>query len=192
MGGGDKCLRPLAGRPMLAHVIERLAPQVGPIALNANGDPERFAAFGLPVVCDTVSGFAGPLAGVLAGMEWASRIGTSGYLLAVPGDTPFVPGDLVEKLMIATSNGPTIGLASSGGKTHPVFGLWPLGMRDDLVRFLSAGASFRMKTFIERNIHAIVEFPMVAAGDRNVDPFFNVNTAEDLEEAEAIWKAWRQ
>jgi molybdopterin-guanine dinucleotide biosynthesis protein A len=79
---------------MLAHVIDRLGPQVGPIALNANGDPERFAAFGLPVVCDTVSGFAGPLAGVLAGMEWALRIGAGGYLLAVPGDTPFFPGDL--------------------------------------------------------------------------------------------------
>ena len=144
MGGGDKGLKPLAGRPMLSHIIERLKPQVGPVALNANGDPARFEAFGLPVIRDTVSGFAGPLAGVLAGMEWALRTGNSDHLVSVAGDTPFFPSDLVQGLAAARSKDSSISLASSGGRMHPAFAIWPLALRDDLVRFLAAGASFRV------------------------------------------------
>src|SRR5262245_20758603 len=132
MGGGDKGLTELAGRPLLAHVIERIVPQAGPVALNANGDPARFDEFGLPVIRDTVTGFAGPLAGILAGMERASRTENSDYLISVAGDTPFLPTDLVARLEKATSGNHTIALASSAGRTHPVFGLWPLALRDDL------------------------------------------------------------
>jgi molybdopterin-guanine dinucleotide biosynthesis protein A len=192
MGGGDKGLKLLAGRPMLAQIIERLRPQVGPIALNANGDPARFKEFGLPVIRDTISGFVGPLAGILAGMEWASQSGNGAYLISVAGDTPFFPADLVEKLEVATCGGDKIGLASSAGRTHPVFGLWPLALRDDLVDFLAAGASFKVANFAERHDHVIVDFPLAAAGGRTIDPFFNVNTAADLEAAEAVCKTWEQ
>jgi molybdopterin-guanine dinucleotide biosynthesis protein A len=192
MGGGDKGLKQLAGRPMLAHVIERLRPQVAQIALNTNGDPARFKEFALPVIRDTVPGFTGPLAGILAGMEWASRIGNGDYLISVAGDTPFFSSDLVKRLEAATGGGDKIGLASSAGRTHPVFGLWPLALRDDLVRFLAAGASFKVATYAGRHDHVIVEFPLASAGGRTIDPFFNVNTAEDLETAEVICGIWRQ
>jgi molybdopterin-guanine dinucleotide biosynthesis protein A len=192
MGGGDKGLKQLAGRPMLAHVIERIRPQAGPIALNANGDPARFQEFGLPVIGDTVLGFKGPLAGILAGMEWAARIGNADYLISVAGDTPFLPADLVDRLERATGWGGTVGLASSAGRTHPVFGLWPLALRDDLARFLADGAWLKVAAYALRHDHAIVEFPFVLAGSRTIDPFFNVNTAEDLETAEAICRIWGQ
>jgi molybdopterin-guanine dinucleotide biosynthesis protein A len=192
MGGGDKGVKPLAGRPILAHVIERLRPQVGPIALNANGDTTRFREFGLAVVRDTVSGLPGPLAGILAGMEWAAQIGNADYVISVAGDTPFLPADLVEKLEAATGTGDRIVLASSAGRTHPVFGLWPLALRDDLARFLSEGKSFKVATFAERHDHATVDFPLATGGGRTIDPFFNVNTPDDLEEAEAICRIWGQ
>lgn len=191
MGGGDKSLKPLAGRPMLAHVIDRLAPQAGPLALNANGDPARFDTFGLDVVADTIAGFVGPLAGILAGMEWAARTGSQDCLISAAGDTPFFPENLVAGLS-AARGGEKIVLASSGGKTHPVFGLWPLALREDLFRFLASGETYRVNTFVERNDHAIVEFPMTSLPGRTVDPFFNVNTLEDLAEAEAISKELRR
>jgi molybdenum cofactor guanylyltransferase len=189
MGGGDKALLPLAGRPMLAHVIERLKPQAWPVAINANGDPARFDAFGLTVVRDTVSGFAGPLAGILAGMEWASQVTDSGYVLSVAGDTPFFPDNLAETLRAASPGG-GIALASSAGKTHPVFGLWPLSLRDDLVRFLAERESLKVMTFAEACGFAAADFPLARAAGRAVDPFFNINTPDDLAAAEAIWKEW--
>jgi molybdenum cofactor guanylyltransferase len=191
MGGGDKAMRLLAGRPMLAHVIETLKPQAGPIVLNANGDPARFEVLGLPVIADTVAGFVGPLAGVLAGMEWVRATGGSDRLISVAGDTPFFPPDLTRRLALA-ARGDTIAVASSSGRMHPAFALWPLALRDELISFLSDGVSFRVTDFVEQNKHTIVEFPIGTAGGRSIDPFFNVNTPDDLEAAEAICKAWRQ
>lgn len=185
LGGGDKPLRPLAGKPLLAHIVGRLARQAGPLALNANGDPARFETFGLPVVADTVSGFAGPLAGILAGLEWAFRTGGHGHVATVAGDTPFFPENLVDGLGKA-ADGEKIVLAASGGRVHPVFGLWPLGVRAELVRFLAANQTRRVMTFAETVGYVVADFGMIAVGGREVDPFFNVNTAEDLAEAEAI------
>jgi molybdenum cofactor guanylyltransferase len=189
MGGGDKALLPLVGRPMLAHVIERLKPQAGPMAINANGDPVRFDAFGLPVIRDTVSGFAGPLAGILAGMEWASQVTDDDLVLSVAGDTPFFPNNLGETLR-AASAGSGIALASSAGRTHPVFGLWPLSLRDHLVRFLAEHETLKVMAFAEACGFATADFPLARAAGRAVDPFFNINTPDDLAAAEAICKEW--
>ena len=129
MGGGDKCLLPLVGRPVLAHVIDRIRPQAETLALNANGDATRFAGFGLPVIADDESDFAGPLAGILAALDWASRMRPSAAaVLTVPGDTPFLPRDLLARL--AALRLPAI--AQSAGRVHPVVGLWPLSLRDAL------------------------------------------------------------
>ncbi|MEQ1614405.1 MAG: molybdenum cofactor guanylyltransferase MobA, partial [Hyphomicrobiaceae bacterium] len=137
-GGGDKCLRDLAGRPMLAHMIERLGPQVNRLVLNANGDPARFAAFGLPVAADTVDGFVGPLAGTLAGMRWSLvHAPSTSHIATVSTDAPFIPADLVARLWagIATEPG-RIAIARSAGELHPVIGLWPVALADDLERAL--------------------------------------------------------
>ena len=190
MGGGDKVLKPLAGKPVLAHVIERLRPQAGPIALTANGDPARFESFGLPVISDTVAGFAGPLAGILAGMEWASQATGSRHLLSVAGDTPFFPADLAERLLNATGTHQKLVLAHSGGGAHPVFGLWPLDLRGDLLRFLTDAKTFKVMAFAETSGYMLADFPMATAGGREVDPFFNVNTADELAAAEAIRAEW--
>ena len=140
MGGGDKALLELAGRPLLAHVIERLAPQVDELVLNANGDPARFAQFGLPVVPDTVEGFAGPLAGVLAGMRWAAARGHQDVASAA-GDTPFFPTDLVARLQAARGDQPICMAATRdperGLSEHPTFALWPVRLADDLEKSLT-------------------------------------------------------
>ena len=129
MGGGDKPLRLLGGRPLLDHVLDRIRPQVRAVALNANGDPARFAAWGLPVLPDPLPGNPGPLAGVLAGMRWAASVGAA-YVLSVPTDTPFLPSDLVERLDAARRlAGVPIACAASGGPTHPVVALWPVSTR---------------------------------------------------------------
>ena len=134
MGGGDKCLRPLGGRTILAHVIERARPQVGALVLNANGDPARFAPFGLPVVGDVIGGFAGPLAGVLTGMEWTrAHRPDCPWIATIATDTPFFPTDLVERMLGAVENDRAdLACAASGGRAHPVFGLWPVRLADDL------------------------------------------------------------
>ena len=130
MGGGDKCLRALAGKPILAHVIARARPQVGPLLLNANGDPARFAGFGLPVVADVVGDFAGPLAGVLTGLEWAAaQAPEPAWLASFATDAPFLPADLVARMADAVeAEGADMACAASNGRDHPVFGLWPLGL----------------------------------------------------------------
>ena len=141
MGGGDKCLRLLAGRPILDHVIERLRPQLSRLLLNANGDPARFAAYGLPVVGDSPPDFAGPLAGVLAGLEWAAR-GPPDHplLLSAPTDAPFLPRDLVRRLWAGrAAEGADIAMAASGGRTHPVVGLWPVALAPALRHALVVG-----------------------------------------------------
>ncbi len=187
MGGGDKSLRALNGKPLLRHVIERLGGQALPIALNANGDASRFSPFGLPVIPDATTDFAGPLAGVLAGLRWvAEATPDARFIVTAACDTPFFPSDLVEKLLAATGEGyPCIALAASGGKAHPVFGLWPIALADDLALSLEAGTR-KVLHWTDRHPHFIVEFAFADFGGTLVDPFFNANTPEDLIEAERL------
>lgn len=182
MGGGDKGLRDLGGRSILDRILERVRPQVGPLVLNANGDPERFALYGLPVVADPVDGFAGPLAGVLAGLEWAADHAPGcRFVASFACDAPFLPIDLVDRLGEAVAAGADIACAASGGRTHPVFGLWPVALRADLRRALVEEGIRKVDVWTARYQIAEVEFPM-----RPVDPFFNANRPEDLAEAERL------
>jgi molybdopterin-guanine dinucleotide biosynthesis protein A len=193
MGGGDKPLGRLAGRPLLEHVIARLTPQVGPLAINANGDPSRFSAFGLPVVADTVAGFAGPLAGILAGLEWAAANATAHRLVTVAGDTPFFPGDLVTRLAEASEERPdTIAVASSNGRWHPTFALWPVELATTLRTALVDRDQRRVQAFIERCDHVAVDFAFPRVAGMAYDPFFNVNTPDDLAEAERLARAMKR
>jgi len=181
MGGGDKCLRLLGGKPLLAHVIDRLAPQIGRLALNANGDPARFAAFGLPVVPDIVEGFAGPLAGVLTGMAWAAENAPEApWVLTAATDAPFLPVDLNAQLHRAVAaDGADMGCAASGGRHHPVIGLWPVALRDALEQAMRDEDMRKVDRWTARYKLAVAEFD---AGPP--DPFFNANRPEDIETAE--------
>jgi molybdopterin-guanine dinucleotide biosynthesis protein A len=187
MGGGDKPLRQLGGQPVLARLLERLRPQAATLAISANGDPARFAPFQLPVIADTVPGHAGPLAGILAGIEWALRDVGLTHVVTVPADTPFVPPDLVSRLGDAaarTASG--LAVAASDGMTHPPIALWPVGLHDDLARFLHRGAERKVSAFVMPRGPAICQFGPVRVGGRDVDPFFNINTPADMEEAERL------
>jgi molybdopterin-guanine dinucleotide biosynthesis protein A len=178
MGGGDKCLLPLGDRPLLALVIERLRPQAAALALNANGDATRFARFGLDVVADDAADFAGPLAGILAAMDWARRVHpAAAAVLTAPADTPFLPRDLASRLEAAGA--PAV--ARSGGRIHPVVGLWPLALRDDLLGALRREGIRKVEDWTGRLGPAVVDFETGA-----IDPFFNVNTPEDLMRAAAL------
>ena len=134
MGGGDKCLRRLGERTILEQVIERARPQVAALVLNANGDPARFADFGLPVIPDVIEGFAGPLAGVLTGMDWArTHRADCPWIATIATDTPFFPPDLVGRMLRAVERqAADLACAASDGRAHPVFGLWPVRLADDL------------------------------------------------------------
>ena len=184
MGGGDKSLRVLNGKPLLRQVIERLGGQALPIALNANDDASRFSPFGLPVIPDATTDFVGPLAGVLAGLRWAAEAAPDArFIVTAACDTPFFPSDLVEKLLASTGESyPCIALAASGGKAHPVFGLWPIALADDLALSLEAGTR-KVLHWTDRHPHFIVGFAFADFGRTLVDPFFNANTPEDLVEA---------
>ncbi len=188
MGGGDKALLQVGGQSLLARVIARLAPQVDEIVLNANGDPARFAEFDLPVVADTVEGFAGPLAGVLAGMRWAAPRGYT-HVASAAGDTPFFPEDLVAALVRALeTEGQPIAMAATqdpqrGLTEHPTFGLWPVDLADNLEEALTVGHMRKVIVWTSRHGCARAVFD---EGDRY--PFFNVNTPEDILEAERILK----
>jgi molybdopterin-guanine dinucleotide biosynthesis protein A len=187
MGGGDKGLLEVAGKPMLAHVIDRLAPQVGRMAINANGDPARFAALGLPIVPDTVGGFVGPLAGVLAGMRWSLAHATPAlWVLTVPGDAPLVPADLVRRLIAAVEGRPaSIALVRSKGELHPVIGLWPVALADDLEQELNRGVR-KVLNWTDRHGTIPVDFATAKIGGIEVDPFFNANTPQELDALRAI------
>jgi molybdopterin-guanine dinucleotide biosynthesis protein A len=187
MGGGDKCLRDLAGRPMLQHVIDRFGPQVAALVINANGDPARFARFGLPVVADTIAGFAGPLAGVLAGMLWAVRNKPEvRWVATVSTDAPFLPLDLVSRFLAAVEGRPeAIALAASNNEVHPVIGLWPVALADDLEAALAAGVR-KVLIWTDRHATVVVDFPFLRFHGRQIDPFFNANTPDELDEAHAL------
>ncbi len=185
MGGGDKTLRELGGRPMLAHVLARLEPQVTDIVISANGDLSDFAAFGWPVVGDSLPGFQGPRAGIEAGLVWtAANCSGTTTVITVPGDTPFIPGDLVRRL---TEAGP-VAVARTKGGVHPVVGLWPLAMADDLKAALIGGLR-RASCWAEMQDATGVDFPPVEIGGTAIDPFFNINRPGDLVEAEALLAA---
>lgn len=178
MGGRDKALLSLAGRPLLAHVIDRIAPQCEALALNTNGAPGDFARFGLPVLPDVVADRPGPLAGVLTAMDWALAQGAEA-VATVPADTPFLPGDLIPQLCLATESAAGVPvLARSAGRLHPVAALWPTALRDRLAEALTAGTR-RMMDMAEAAGAVSVDFPAT-----DPDPFFNVNTPEDLRQAE--------
>ncbi len=183
MGGTDKTLMPLAGRPMVGRVLDRLAPQASPVAINTNGNPADLAAFGCEIVADTIIGFQGPLAGILAGLEWASSIQGTTHLLSVAGDTPFFPQDLGARLASCSSPA-RIAVAASNGRVHPTFALWPIPLRDRLEDFLASRETRRVMTFMEEAGMDAVEFQAEMSGGIERDPFFNVNTPEDLAEAE--------
>jgi molybdopterin-guanine dinucleotide biosynthesis protein A len=185
MGGADKPLLSLAGTTILERVLSRLAPQCAGVLLNANGDPARFAFAGLPVIADDVPGFAGPLAGVLAGLDFlAERRPGIEWLVTVPGDCPFLPGDLVARLHATRErDGKTLACARSGEWTHPVIGLWPVGLRADLRRALVGEGESKVGAFMARHGVAMAEWPT-----EPVDPFFNVNAPEDVAAAERMAK----
>ncbi|MCI2395802.1 molybdenum cofactor guanylyltransferase MobA [Aliiroseovarius sediminis] len=185
MGGGDKGLLPLGNGTLLSQVIDRLAPQVGAIALNANGDPSRFADLGLPVLPDSIDGFAGPLAGVLAGLDWAAAQGAT-HVVSVAADTPFFPRDLVDRLTQAAHDAHApIALAATldpqrGPMRQPTFGLWDVSLRDDL------------RAALEDGLRKVVQWTdgygaaQAVFGPDPFDPFFNVNTPQDLTRAQYL------
>ena len=183
MGGGDKGRLMLGGESLFSRVIARFAPQVEALAISANGDPARLADLGLPVLADSVAGFPGPLAGVLAGMDWAAARGAD-LLVTVAADTPFLPGDLVPRLLLAAEGGAPIVLASSmaDGRSvrHPTVGLWPVARREDLRRALASGVR-KVGQWADAQGLALAAFP-----SEPVDPFLNINTPEDLARAEAL------
>ncbi len=186
MGGGDKCLRGLGGKPILTRIIERLRPLVSDIVINANGDPSRFAAFGLPVVPDSVAGYQGPLAGVHAALEWVRANRPSiDHVVTVATDTPFFPADLVDRFLDAGGDTSVFRVAQSNVGIHPVIGLWPVGLAAALEASLERGE--RKVTAWTKDHGAVpVFFPPVDVGRQSIDPFFNINAPEDLALAEAL------
>ncbi|HUU66014.1 MAG TPA: molybdenum cofactor guanylyltransferase MobA [Methyloceanibacter sp.] len=185
MGGGDKCLELLGGRPLLGHVIARLRRQVADMVISANGDPARFAPFGLPVVADSPPELAGPIAGVEAALAWvAANCPGVSWIVTVPGDSPFIPGDLVARLVGAGRAG-TMAVARSATGVHPVAALWPVGIADDLKVALADGFR-RVSRWAELQSAPEAFFAPVEIDGRPVDPFFNINRPEDLAAAEAL------
>jgi molybdopterin-guanine dinucleotide biosynthesis protein A len=188
MGGGDKALRLLGGQTLLDHVIARVGPQVAALVLNANGDPARFARFGLPVVADSIADFAGPLAGILAGLDWAAEHRPDCAMVAsVATDAPFLPTDLVARLAAGLRAADAeLACAASGGQPHPVIGLWPVRLREALRHALVDEGVRKVDVWTGRYRLATVEFPA-----EPIDPFFNANRPEDLDRAAALLAAGR-
>ncbi len=185
MGGGDKALRLLGSQPLLDHVIDRVRPQVAALVLNANGDPLRFARYGLPVVADSIADFAGPLAGILAGLDWAAANRPDCPLVvSLATDAPFLPADLVARLVEGmTDAGAELACAASCGQPHPVIGLWPVHLREALREAVVAEGIRKVDLWTARYRLATVPFPDEIGG---VDPFFNANRPADLDRAAAL------
>jgi molybdenum cofactor guanylyltransferase len=183
MGGGDKARIKIGGATILERVLRRLKPQCAALILNANGDPARFADTGLPVVPDSVPGFAGPLAGILAGLDWAAAQRPDlTDVASVPGDCPFLPGDLVARLFAErAAAGTPLACARSGDWRHPVVGLWPVALRDDLRHALVVEDLHKIEIWTGRHGIVTVDWPV-----EPIDPFFNVNTPEDAAAAERM------
>jgi molybdopterin-guanine dinucleotide biosynthesis protein A len=183
MGGGDKPMRTIGGRTILDRVIARLAPQCDGLILNANGDPARFAAFGLPVIADGVTDFPGPLAGILAGLDWAAANRPDVRLvLSAAADCPFLPRDLVARLHDALeAENAELAVAASGGQSHPVIGLWSVGLREELRHALVVEDIRKIDRWTARYRLATVTWPI-----EPLDPFFNANTMDDIAEAERL------
>ncbi|MEO5758016.1 MAG: molybdenum cofactor guanylyltransferase MobA [Mesorhizobium sp.] len=183
LGGGDKPMREIGGRTILSRVIERLAPQCDSLILNANGDPERFAAFGLTVIPDTVAEYPGPLAGVLAALDWvAANRADAEWIISIPGDCPFLPRDLVHRLQGARiEQNAQLAVAVSGDQAHPVVGLWSVALRHELRYALVEEDVRKIDRWTERYRLAKVSWPI-----EPLDPFFNANTPEDIAEAEML------
>ena len=190
MGGREKALLDIAGKPMLLHVLDRLRPQVGRIVINANGDPARFSGHCLPVIEDSIEGYAGPLAGLHAGMAWARReTPEARFVASVPVDTPFLPLDLVARLKAALlAKGSPCAIAASNGERHPVAGLWRVDLVDDLAAALQQNVR-ALHRFADSQRCAVAEFAPIEIGGVTLDPFFNVNAPADLEKASAVFAA---
>jgi len=185
MGGGDKAKIEIGGVSILDRVLATLSGQCAGIAINANGDPKRFAACGVPVIHDNVEGFVGPLAGILAGLDYlAAQDNGIEWMLSVPGDCPFLPDDLVERLHQARRQmgaGVPLACARSGEWRHPVVGLWPVALREDLRRALTVENLRKIEVWTARHGIAVADWPT-----EPVDPFFNVNTPDDAKRAQEL------
>jgi molybdopterin-guanine dinucleotide biosynthesis protein A len=183
MGGGDKPMRTIGGRTILARVIARLKPQCDGLVLNANGDPARFAAFGLPVIADMVQDFPGPLAGILAALDWtAANRPDAAWVLSAAADCPFLPRDLVARLHQARiAEGAQLAVAASDGQSHPVIGLWSVSLREELRHALVVEDIRKIDRWTARYKLATVTWPAAP-----LDPFFNANTMDDIADAERL------
>jgi molybdenum cofactor guanylyltransferase len=183
MGGGDKPMRRIGGRTILERVIARLQPQCDGLVLNANGDPARFAAFGLPVIADGVENFPGPLAGILAGLDWAAANRPDvEWIVSAAADCPFLPRDLVARLAQAlTAQDAELAVAASDGQSHPVIGLWSVRLREQLRHALVVEDIRKIDRWTARYKLATVTWPTTP-----LDPFFNANTMDDIAEAERL------
>jgi molybdopterin-guanine dinucleotide biosynthesis protein A len=195
MGGQHKGLLHVAGRPMIRHVAERLAPQVLALAISVHGAGAEFASLGAPLIADAASEQHGPLAGVLAGMIWARETHRRARWIATAScDAPFCPDDYVGALLTAAlappPNGPRIAIAASNGRSHFAFGLWPVALSADLSAYLDSGER-RMQGWIARHSHVVAEFPPLLCDAQPLDPFFNVNTPDDLATAQKYAAALR-
>jgi len=179
MGGGEKFLLDLAGQSLIQHVLSRLRPQVGPVVIAANCNPTLLADCAVPVVADAPPS-RGPLSGLLAGLRWATKHAPNcTHVLSVAADTPFIPRDLLARLRAGMKGSGSVAIATSAGRRHPVIGLWPASIREPLVDFLDRSASPSMMEFLGGLDWATVDFPL----ENGHDPFFNVNTPADLNEA---------
>jgi len=183
MGGGDKCLAALAGKTLLRYSLDIVAPQVGPLLINSNSDPELFSEYDYPVVADVVAGFVGPLAGILTGMEWAlEKAPECAWIASFASDAPFIPNDLVKRLILRVENdGADMACAYSGGRYHPVFAIWPVHLAGSLRAAIVESHIRKVDSWTALHNLGVVEYPV----DR-LDPFFNINLPEDLKKAEKL------
>jgi molybdenum cofactor guanylyltransferase len=182
MGGGDKGLKRIGGQLMLARVINRIGPQVERLVISANGDPDRFIDFDLPVIPDDLPDLPGPLAGVLAAMDFAAEMTPANQVLSVAADCPFLPHDLCPRLMaVQTLHDARTSVARSGGFAQPTIALWDISLRHDLRKALSEEGLRKIDAFTDRYPSTGVDWPVTP-----FDPFFNANTPDDLALAESI------